>query len=234
MAYLVSTLITRSFYLSQILARDLQTISGSQTEDGLFLLNELLDEKSSDLSLIPYYREFDVTTVQGTEMYFIPNLMEADSVTFNLGDVRFSMNELTRKEYFATPRIDTLQSLPFSYRIERTLGGANLYLYFLPSQDFVVKIWGKFALTEVTLNQDLSLTYDGFYISYLRHYLASKICSEYGQTLPDGVQKEFARIEKKLKSISPADLSISKKSFFTTNNSLDWQFLNLSQGWFPF
>lgn len=234
MTYLVSTLITRAYYLSQILARDLQTISGSQEEDGLFLLNELLEEKSSDLQLIPYYNEYDLNTVQGTEMYFIPNLTEADSVTFNIGDVRFSMNDLTRKEYFSTPRVDNLQALPFSYRIERCLGGANLYLYFVPNQVYVVKIWGKFSLTDVTLNQDLSLTYDGFYISYLRHYLASKLCSEFGQTFPDGAQKEFARIEKKLKSISPADLSISKRSFFTTNTSYDWQFINLSEGWFPF
>jgi hypothetical protein len=234
MVYLVSTLIERSLYLSQILARDLQTVTGSMQEDGLFLLNELLDEKASDLTLIPYYKEFDVDTVQGQEMYFIPNLTEADSVTFNIGDVRFSMNELTRKEYFSTPRVDNLQALPFSYRIERCLGGSNLYLYFVPNQDYLVKIWGKFGLSEVTLNQDLSLTYDGFYISYLRHHLASKFCSEYGQTFPDGAQKEFMRIEKKLKSISPTDLSISKRSFFTTNSTFDWQFVNLSQGYWPF
>ena len=146
MAYLASTLITRSFYLSQILARDFQTLSGSQEADGLFLLNEALDEKASDVSLIPYYQQYVLNTVAGTESYFIPNLLEADSVTFNIGDVRFSMNEMTRKEYFGTPRIDSLQSLPFSYRIERDLGGSTIYLYFLPSQDFVVKIWGKFGL----------------------------------------------------------------------------------------
>ena len=234
MAYLVSTLITRSYYLSQILARDLQTLTGSMEEDGLFLLNESLEEKGSDLSLIPYYKQFTLTTAQGTEMYFIPNLAEADTVTFNIGEVRFSMNELTRKEYFGSPRVDELQALPFSYRIERCLGGANLYLYFVPNQDYVVNIWGKFSLTDVTLNQDLSLTYDGFYISYLRHYLASKLCSEYGQTFPDGAQKEFMRIEKKLKSASPADLSISKQSFFNSGSTFDWQWCNLSRGWYPF
>ena len=147
MAYLVSTLITRSYYLSQILARDLQTLTGSMEEDGLFLLNESLEEKGSDLSLIPYYKQFTLTTAQGTEMYFIPNLAEADTVTFNIGEVRFSMNELTRKEYFGSPRVDELQALPFSYRIERCLGGANLYLYFVPNQDYVVNIWGKFSLS---------------------------------------------------------------------------------------
>ncbi len=234
MTYLVSTLITRSYYLSQILARDFQTLTGSMEEDGLFLLNELLDEKSSDLSLIPYYSEYDFNTVQGTEMYFIPNLTEVDSMTFNIGEVRFSMNERTRKEYFATPRVDQLQALPFSYRVERCLGGANVFIYFVPNQNYLMKVWGKFALTEVTLNQDLSLTYDGFYISYLRHYLASKLCSEFGQTFPDGAQKEFMRIEKKLKSTSPADLSISKQSFFNSGSTMDWQWANLSTGYYPF
>lgn len=234
MAYLASTLITRSYYLSQILARGLQFESGEEMQDGIYLLNELLDEKGSDLQLIPYYKQYQFTTVQGTEMYFVPNLTEADSITFNIGEVRFSMSELTRKEYFSTPRVDGLQALPFSYRVERTLGGSNVYLYFVPNQGYLVTIWGKFSLTDVVLNQDLSLTYDGFYLSYLRHALGIKLCSEYGQTFPDGAMKEFMSIEKKLKSISPADLSINKRSFFNTGCTFDWQFVNLSQGYYPF
>ena len=234
MAYPASELITRAYFLSQVLARDLQTISGSQMDDGLYLLNALLDVKFSDLQLIPYYTNYQLTTVQGTEKYFIPNLAEADTTTFNIGDVRFSMNELTRKEYFSTPRVDNLQALPFSYRYERTLGGCNLYLYFVPNQAYLVNIWGKFALSDVTLEQDMALTYDLFYIEYLRFALAIYICCEYGQSVPDTIKDKMKEIVKKLKSISPADLSITKRSFFTTNTSYDWQFINLSEGWFPF
>jgi hypothetical protein len=234
MAYLTSTLITRAYYLSQVLARGFQFESGEEMQDGLYLLNELLDEKSSDLQLIPYYREYDFNTVANQEMYFVPNLTEVDSITFNIGEVRFSMNKLTRKEYFSTPRVDGLSELPFSYRVERCLNGCNVYFYFLPNAIYQIKIWGKFSLTDVTLNQDLSLTYDGFYLSYLRHGLGIKICSEYGQTFPDMAMKEFMSIEKKLKSISPADLSINKRSFFNTGVTFDWQYVNLSQGWYPF
>ena len=92
MAYLASQLITRAYFLSQVLARDLQTISGSETDDGLYLLNALLDVKFSDLQLIPYYNNFQLTTVAGQELYFIPNLAEADTTTFNIGTVRF-LNE---------------------------------------------------------------------------------------------------------------------------------------------
>lgn len=234
MTYLASTLITRAYFLSQVLARDGQTISGSEMDDGLYMLNALLDVKFSDLQLIPYYQNFQLTTVQGQELYFIPNLAEADTTTFNIGTVRFSMNELTRKEYFGTPRVDGLQALPFSYRYERTLGGCNLYMYFVPNQNYLVNIWGKFGLSEVTLNQDLSLTYDLFYLEYLRFALAEYICCEYGQTFPDKCAEKLKQIVKKLKSVSPADLSITKRSFFTTNTTFDWQYVNLSQGWFPF
>ncbi len=234
MPYLASTLITRAYFLSQVLARDLQTISGSEMDDGLYLLNALLDVKFSDLQLIPYYNQYTLNTVQGQELYFIPNLAEADTTTFNIGSVRFSMNELTRKEYFGTPRVDNLQALPFSYRYERTLGGTNLYLYFVPNQVYVVTIWGKFGLSDVTEFQDISLIYDLFYIEYLRFALAEYICCEYGQSVPDSIQNKLKQIVKKLKSISPADLSITKRSFFTTNSTFDWQYVNLSQGWYPF
>jgi hypothetical protein len=144
------------------------------------------------------------------------------------------MNELTRKEYFSTPRVDQLQALPFSYRYERCLGGANLFLYFVPNQAYLVNIWGKFALSDVTQFQDISLTYDLFYIEYLRFALAQYICCEYGQTFPDTCAEKLKQIVKKLKSVSPADLSITKRSFFTTNTTFDWQYVNLSQGYWPF
>ena len=107
------------------------------------------------------------------------------------------MNELTRKEYFGTPRVDGLQALPFSYRYERTLGGCNLYMYFVPNQAYLINIWGKFGLSEVTLDQDLSLTYDLFYIEYLRFALAQYICCEYGQTFPDTCEMKLKQIVKK-------------------------------------
>lgn len=231
MPYLASTLITRAYFLSQVLARDLQTISGSQMDDGLYLLNAILDAKFSDLQLIPYYNNFQINCIQGEEKYFIPNLAEADTTTFNIGDVRFSMNEKTRKEYFGTPRIDNLQALPFEYRYERCLGGSNLYIYFVPNQNYLVNIWGKFALSDVTEFQDISLTYDLFYIEYLRFALAEYICCEYGQTFPDQCAAKLKQIVKKLKSVSPADLSITKKQFFGSSTTFDWQWINLSDGW---
>lgn len=234
MAYSALELITRAYYLSQVVSRELQTVSGTQISDGLYLLNALLDFKGSDTRLIPYYTRYTFNTVAGQEEYHIPNLLMADTITFNIGPVRYSMNEFTRSQYFGISRVDGIQSLPFCYRVERELDGARLYFYFVPADVYVMKLEGKFGLTDVTLTTDMSLTYDRYYIEYLRYALAEYICAEWGATFPDGAMRKFKEIEKKLMDVSPSDLSIQGDNYFGCGQGLDWQTINLTTGWWPF
>jgi len=231
MVYTAQQLITRSLYLSQIVARELEIPTAAQMSDGLYLLNALLDIKGSDLRLIPYYQYYTFNTVIGQEAYFVPNLLSVDTMTFNLGSVRYSIRECTRGEYFATARVDNINSLPFQYRIERKLDGADVFLYFWPSQVFVMNLWAKFGLTDVTLQTDLSTMYDSYYIEYLRYALADYLCAEWGATLPDQSKMKYMEIRKKLLDISPADLSIGKRSYFNHGTGYDWQTVNLTEGY---
>ncbi len=233
MAYTALQLITNAYYLSQIVARELQTVSGTQINDGLLLLNDILVIKGTDKRLIPYYQRYTFNTIGGVEDYFIENLIAVDTLTFNLGVVRYSMQEMSRRDFFGSPRVDNIQSLPFSYREERELDGTRLYLYFVPDQVYVMKLSGKFGLTEVAINTDLTLTYDRYYIEYLRHELANYICSEWGQTLPDGVRAKYEEIRKKLMDVSPSDLSIQKLGYFRDGHrgALGWGQINIGKGW---
>ncbi len=234
MAYTALQLITRAYYLSQVVSRELETPTGQQIEDGLYLLNTLFDYKSTDIRLIPYYTEYFFNTVAGTEMYFIPDLLDVDTFTFNIGDVRYPMQDLTRKQYFAGPRVDNIETLPFSYRCERVFGGMNLYLYFVPGDVYNMRIWGKFAIPEVTLTTDLSVYLDKYYIEYYRNSLSEAICNEWGTTLPDQVKTTLAEMTKKLMDVSPKDLLCNKQSYFTSNiGGIDWQAVNLYKGFWP-
>lgn len=232
MAYTALELITRAYYLSQVVARGLQVVTGEQITDGLHLLNADLEYKSTDLRLIPYFERFEFDTVQGQEEYFIDNLLYVDSLTFNISNVRYSLLEFTRKEYFAVPRIDNVQSLPYCYRVERERGGARIYLYFVPNQVYNMRMSGKFALTDVTLTTDMSLIYDNFYLEWLRYSLAIKICEDYGATVPDATRMKYMEMTKKLMDVSPADLSIQKKGYFNKGAVMDWQLYNIP-GWVP-
>ncbi len=233
MAYSALTLITRAWYLSGIVARNLETVTGDQVTDGLFLLNTLLDFKASDVRLIPYFTRYASTFVVGQEMYYIPNLYEIEAMTFNIGTVRYPMERLTRDIYFGTGRVDNIISLPFSYHLERTLGGSNVFVYFLPNQTYVFNLIGKFALTDVTLNQDMSLVYDNFYIEYLRYALAQFMCNEYNISFAPEKLKMLQIYEKKLMDVSPPDLSIRKISFMGDKNVINWAMVNVSGGYLP-
>jgi hypothetical protein len=153
-----------------------------------------------------------MNTVIGQEIYPIVGLIDVETATFNIGDARFYLERVARQEYFGYPRVDNVPSLPYRYHLERNLGGSNFYLYYVPSQVWPVKIWGKFMLTDVTLDQDLLLTLDKFYIEYLRFSLAKRICTEYGVTFQPQSAEELKRLESLAVDISPIDYSMKKSS----------------------
>lgn len=233
MAYPAALLVNRAWNLSGIVARGLETVSGEEGTDGLFLLNELLDFEAADTNLIPYWSRTVLNLVQGQELYYIPDLYQVETFTFNIGPVRYPTQEVSRVKYFGNGRVDNIQSLPFSWNLERILGGSNLRLYFPPMDNYIANITGKYALTNVDLNTDLSTLYDGFYIAYLRYALSQRMCLEYDITF--GPEKEAAlqKMIKKCQLISPPDLSLQKVGFLTRRVALDWQSINLSKGYWP-
>jgi len=237
--YSVTKLINKSYYLSQVVSRQLQTVSGEQFIDGLDLLNALLEVKGSDVRLIPYFTRGEfLSTVDptvGEQVFFIPNMVSLETITFNLSRVQFSMTPVSRRDFFGGGRIEGVESLPFSYRAERVLGGMNIYVYFNCGQILQMKYMGKFNLTDVTATTDLATVYDLFYIEYLRYALAEYICSDWGVDMPAQAAAKLKEIRKKLMDISPADLNQIKSSTLQQGAAcLTFAQVNLSPGWLPY
>lgn len=233
-------LITKSWYLSGIVSRDLQTVEGSKILDGLDLLNSLLAFKTADQSKIPYYDKFNFTaitdSVPGTnnEKYFIPGLIECETLTFTINTVRYSMQPKQRKAYFGAPRANNVSSLPYCYHIERTLGGADLYMYYLPSTTYPFELYGSFSLNDVTLDQDLSLTLDKFYIEYLRYLLAAYMCEFYEQDFPASARARLEEYESLMVDVTGQDFSLQKMSTLNARRSSSFYGMaNLGEGYVP-
>ena len=232
MAYTTLQLINGAYYDSGIVSRGFETVSGSQANDGLQFLNDLIADKTVENGLIPYYEEHNFTAVIGQERYFIENLIEIDTFVFYIDSVRYQTENRARREYFGTSRADNIQSLPGSWHMERCFGGANLYIYFKPNQAFPLTIWGQFRLSEVTINQDLSLTLDRFYINYLKYDLAARLCAEFNYAVPPGVTKALNRYEDSIsKKSGPMDLQIRKLSSLQRRGGINYGQVNLGHGW---
>jgi hypothetical protein len=236
MAYTAQSLITRSWYLSGIVARNLQVVTGDQITDGLALLNALLDFKQIETELIPYFTYLtDIFCVQGQEKYFIPNCALIQSVTFNIDTIRYPMDYTTQRTYFGSGRVDNIQTLPFNWTFVRELGGGNLFLYFVPDSNYQLKIFGKFFLVDVTLQTDLSLVVDTSYIEYLRYALAEYMCSEYGILFSPQSKQILTKYQRKLMYYSPPDLSTIKSSILTADDHGGYNYgdVNIGHGWRP-
>lgn len=233
MAFTARQLITRSCYLAGLTGRGLETPTDEYISDGLDLLNDFLVMKSADIGLIPYYREEVFNAVADQELYFIRDCVKIDTFTFNIDDVRYSTYEKSRQDYFGTGRVDDISSLPYEWHQERKLNGTELYVYFLPQEDYVFKLWGKFALTKVTLNQDLSAILDDYYIQYLRYGLAEYICEYYNLATPVSVSQRLEEYTQKIRDISPMDFTIKKLGYFGNAAPFNYADANLGRGWRP-
>jgi hypothetical protein len=233
MPYTARKLITKAYYLSGIVSRQFQSVSGTQLTDGLELLNALMKMKGAQLSLIPYYQEYTFNAVSGQEKYFIDNLLEPELLTFYINDVRYSIHPVGRKDYFASPRADNVESLPDTWHYERSKGGCDIYLYFKPNENYPMMLWGKFGLDTVGADDDLLLVYDEFYIEYLRYALAEYICCEYQVQFNPQSAKKLNELKNSAKEISPRDLTTQKASFFERGPTVNYGYVNFGTGWSP-
>lgn len=241
MAYLAAELITRAFYLSGIVSEAMETVSGSQMSTGLSLLNDSLTDKISDMSLIPFYKKYETVTTIGEPDYFVPNLLAIETLTFNLGvgnPVRFSMVNVGRNQFRGQSQVDNVTTLPSTWHAERSIddgvGGSTISLYPLPTAVYPLVVWGKFGLTEVVEDDDLSLVYERGYLVYCRYELCNMLCAEYGISMPEIAERRLAQYRKDFNYISPVDLTTKKSS--TLNKGPFPDFLAvayLSGGWVP-
>lgn len=231
MTYTITKLITDSFYLSGILSEGLQTISGAQLQKGLRLLNAFIAIKSVDTRLIPYFTYYTLNSVVGQEEYFIPKLLMVETLTFNYSTVRWSMIQDTRRNYQGSSRANNINSLMQEFLIERCLGGANLFMYFKPDAIYPIEIWGKFALSNVVLNQDLSSSLDDFYINYLRYGLGNYICQDANITFQPQNKDELEKMEQVFLDISAPDLTVQSISGLRGKGRSIWGQANLGHGW---
>lgn len=234
MVYLASQLIADAYDLSEVVGSDFQAVSGSQSTKGLNYLNQLLEEKAAQTSFIPYFQyDTSIDCVIGQEMYFIPNAIYVESLTFNIGELRLEMNASNRSAYFGGSRVDNITALPDSWNFLRGEGGGTLYIYPLPAGTYQLKLMAKFALTDVTLTTDMSASYDGFYILYLTFALAEYICMRNGVEFTDAKQKKMTRMEYDLLNISSPDMRCKRTSFFDDANTINVTSINYYRGYWP-
>lgn len=231
MAETARALINKSYYLSGVTSRSFQSVSQQETTDGLALLNDILGMQTADQEMIPYFQDYTFDSVIGQEKYFVSNLLSVETLTFLLDTVRIPITLQSRKRYFGRPRAENITSLSWEARIERTLNGSNIYLYFLPDKVRPFTLWGKFGLESVELDDDLEPIYDKYYRIYLRYLLAQYIADFYQVNLAPQTAKKLESIQNQLVDVSAPDMTQKKVSSFGRRPFINYGDINFGKGW---
>lgn len=229
-------LVNRAYNLSGIVARDLDQVQGgvsSQGADGIFWLNQLLAEKMSDGNYLPFYTHYNFNAVIGQQEYLLPNMVSVDCITFYIGATRYSMNPNNRRRYWGESRQDNIESLPYQFYYEKTVGGINVFFYFLPQSTYPMIATGLVGLPSVIESTNLDTTLDQYYQLYLMFELAEYLCMWNQISLPPATQKRLDEFRSKLYNINPLDVTLEKQSLLSGNPLLTYAQINLGKGWTP-
>ncbi len=208
----VTELVTESYYLSGVVSSELESVSSAQLSRGLSLLNDILNNMGATGNRVPYRTLYEDNYVVGQEKYFIPGLIEAETVTFFNGTIRYAMEHIGYRQYMGGTRVENLPSFPSTYTTQKKVGGSNLYVYFQPYDDFRFNIYGKFFLTDVSLSTDISEILDGYYITYLKFKLSEYLCLFNNLPVQEIVSKEIHQLESNIFEPELPDMSVKKSS----------------------
>jgi len=246
MPYLTSQLVVRAFQTSGLYSPDIGNYpTTNQLNNGLFLLNEGLSENNLLGEMQKYTKLIEVPCVIGQEIYFIPDMLNIQTFTFNLTNVRYSVQYRTRTEYFGVSRVDQVNGLPYIYHIERAykndentgaiISGSNVYVYMPPSQQITFNIHGLFEQSLVQLNTDLSEFMQASDLKYWRLKLASFICAFYQKDMPIKAAEQLDEIEEKIKVFNSPDLSSTAQivNLFGQSQAINYGQINIGRGWTP-
>ena len=155
MVYTATELITDAYYASGIVSREFESVNGSQITDGLKFFNNILTEKRIDMGMLPYETKYTFRAIAGQNVYFIPHLIQIDTLVFYKQNVRFAMTFTDRNQYFGSYRVEQINSLPVQWYFERKTDGGNLHIYFSPDQNYPMEIHGTFGFPPVSASDDL-------------------------------------------------------------------------------
>lgn len=237
MATTANEVAANALYESGIVARELETPTDGQIKDAIKQINYILSQEATNLGLNPYYDTYNFTASIGVETKFIANLIQPETVTYTQNSIRYPLEWLPRNKYFGSGRLNNIETYPSLWFSEPGFGGATLYVYPLPVAAFEFEIHGKFRLQMVTQFQDLSLTLEQYFIDYITHRCAERMCVIEGFICPDNVEKLILESQTYLRSLmSPPDYSLKRRSTLGGSRGVGIPNPALSQmfdGWYP-
>lgn len=236
MSFNTLELIGKAYNAARVNVQSFSKLTPEQTKNGIFLLNALLSQKTVDPSMLLYWKKLDGVFEAAEKEYFLENLISIQTLTYYMSDGTVRMPTLAQDMtvFNGAGRAENIETLPFTYWLNQSLGGSTLYVYPAPDQDYAYTIWGQFQLSNVTLFEDLSLVFPMYYILHLILELAYMICTFGAYSVPEELMLQLAKSRELIGNNGTVfDLSMRVLSTVNTSNYTNWAQINIDPSSVP-
>lgn len=198
-------------------------LHGNDLEQGILILNELLDSYASTGLLLTIAKTVSIPLTIGQmnivvgPATFLPipditlgRLANLDGAWLLLDGVTYPLIDKSRDEFLASFKYDPLSGLPRFIIAYPDTEIVTLRIYPAPSQFFEFNLRGKFQLTNVTSNDDMS-GLPGYYSRYLKFAVAKDIAMYKGRAdaWTDKLEMMLTEAQDKMEAASEVNLSIT-------------------------
>jgi hypothetical protein len=157
---------------------------GYELDEGLYCLNELIDNLSGNSIYIPYFGNDTFNTIQNVDTYQQSSFTWAaiDFIYLTINGITYPLKELSERDYNNNSRDTTLTGTPNSFILRRSTSTtpiSSIILYPIPDLVYPCTVTGKKSLLNLTLFTDIS-SIPASYHRFLRYALARELSSIYG------------------------------------------------------
>ena len=200
----VNTLVTDALKLLGLYTED-RTPPSRFINEGIDILNEIIDGFERQNVLIPYNEDFTFPCTIGKSTYSIGPDTGNDIIHSKpcymsyvyliLNHVRFPMRRMMDSDYLERFTVDNVTGRPVWWNYQRSDHSTTLLVYPCPSDSYTIGIKGKFKMRSWESN-DLLTGLDPSYYKFLKHAIARELTKYYKNTIWDEIlEKDYEEMK---------------------------------------
>lgn len=210
-------IIERAFRLIGI-ASDDRNLPGERVQEGFDLLNALVDEFSSESSMIPYETSLSFNMTAGQDVYEISNLGSADITSNPLVslsfirledlDIKFPIGIIESVTEWTNRKNVNLTGRPRQVYVTREVNKSFLNFREKPDKAYSTELFGKFILDNLSLSTDIP-NLPPRYNLFLEYALARLLASRYpGSIWNDLSEKKYNEMLESASNSNDKELNV--------------------------
>lgn len=216
-------IIDRAYRIIGIRSKD-RALSGDDTDQGLYILNQMLDNYSADSELIAYYDEIQFPLVIGQESYTISDQLVADVTNKRLvylkyvnliyQQYRYPVWVESDAAYYRFTHDETVTRRPGRVFLQQEIGQSKITFFEKPDQTYTCLIKGKFILEHLELSTIITQVPIAYH-RYLEYALANELrASRSGAQWNELTERNFQNALNNLRTSNDNDIELEPDNIF--------------------